>query len=73
MTLSILSNLIPKMVKTMKAHILSTLNVPHPLLVALAISIAITSIVFGIFYMSDIGTMGIVDAEAARKFKPKIN
>ena len=57
----------------MKAHILSTLNVPQPLLVALAISIAITSIVFGIFYMADIGTMGIVDAEAARKFKPKIN
>jgi hypothetical protein len=57
----------------MKAHILSTLNVPQPLLVALAISIAITSIVFGIFYMADIGTMGIVDVEAARKFKPKIN
>ena len=57
----------------MKAHIQSTLNVPHPTLVALAISLAITVVVSGIFYMADTGTMGIVDAEAARKFKPKIN
>jgi hypothetical protein len=57
----------------MKAHIQSTLNVLHPTLVALAISIAITVVVFGIFYMADTGTMGIIDAEAARKFKPKIN
>jgi hypothetical protein len=57
----------------MKAHILSTLKVPPPTFVALAISIAITVVVFGIFYMADSGTMGIVDAEAAKKFKPKIN
>ena len=57
----------------MKAHIQSTLKVPHPTLVALAISLAITFVVFGIFYMADTGTMGIVDAEAARKFKPKID
>ena len=57
----------------MKAHILSTLKVPHPTFVALAISIAITVVVFGIFYMADTGTIGIVDAEAAKKFKPKIN
>ena len=57
----------------MKAHILSTLKVPHPTFVALAISIAITVVVFGIIYMADTGTMGIVDAEAAKKFKPKIN
>ena len=57
----------------MKAHIQSTLKVPHPTLVALAISLAITFVVFGIFYMADTGTMGIVDAEAAKKFKPKIN
>jgi hypothetical protein len=49
------------------------LNVPHPTLVALAISIAITIVVFGIFYIADTGTMGIGDADAARKFKPKIN
>lgn len=57
----------------MKAHIQSTLKVPHPTLVALAISLAITFVVFGIFYMADTGTMGIVDAEAAKKFKPKID
>lgn len=57
----------------MKAHIQSTLKVPHLTLVALAISLAITVVVFGIFYMADTGTMGIVDAEAARKFKPKID
>ena len=57
----------------MKAHIQSPLNVPHPTLVALAISIGITVLVFGILYMADTGTMGIVDAEAARKFKPKID
>jgi hypothetical protein len=56
----------------MKAHIQSTLKVPPPTLVALGISIAITVVVFGIFYMADTGTMGVVDAEAARKFKPKI-
>jgi hypothetical protein len=57
----------------MKAHIQSTLKVPHPTLVALAISLAITVLVFGIFYMADTGTIGIVDAEAAKKFKPKID
>jgi len=49
------------------------LKVRHPTLVTLAISLAITVVVSGIFYMADTGTMGIVDAEAARKFKPKIN
>jgi uncharacterized membrane protein len=49
------------------------LKVQHPTLVALAISIAITVVVLGIFYMDDSGTMGIGDAEAAREFKPKIN
>lgn len=57
----------------MKAHMQSTLNVPHPTLIALSISLAITVVVFGIFYMADTGTMGILDAEAARKFKPKID
>lgn len=65
--------MIRKIASTLKAHIPRNLNVPHPTLVALAISIAITIVVFGIFYIADTGTMGIVDADAARKFKPKIN
>ena len=47
--------------------------VPHPTLVALGISAAITFVVFGIFYMSDTGIMGIGDAEAAKRFKPRID
>jgi hypothetical protein len=68
-----LSNLYLKIVRTMKAHIQGNLMVPHSTLVALAISASITVIVFGILYMADIGTMGIVDAEAAKKFKPRID
>jgi hypothetical protein len=68
-----LSNLFLKIVRTIKAHIQSNLKVPHPTFVALAISASITVIVFGIFYMADTGTMGIVDAEAAKKFKPRID
>ena len=55
----------------MKAHIQSNLKVPHPTLVALGISAAITVVVVGIFYMADTGMMGIEDAEAAKKFRPK--
>ncbi|HZL22576.1 MAG TPA: hypothetical protein VFC05_04580 [Nitrososphaeraceae archaeon] len=55
-----------------KAYIQSNLKVPHPTLVAFAISASITVLVFGILYMADNGTMGIVDAEAA-KFKPRID
>ena len=62
-----------KIVRTIKAHIQSNLKVPHPTLVAFAISASIIVLVFGTLYMADTGTMGIVDAEAARKFKPKIN
>ena len=40
---------------------------------AFAFSLAITVLVIGLFHMADTGTMGIIDAEAARKFKPKIN
>jgi uncharacterized membrane protein len=57
----------------MKAYIESNLKVPHPTLVAFTISMSITALVFGILYMADIGTMGIVDAEAAKKFKPRID
>ena len=56
----------------MKAYIESNLKVPHPTLVAFAISASITVLVFGILYMADTGTIGIVDAEAA-KFKPRID
>jgi hypothetical protein len=62
-----------KIVRTIKAHIQSNLKVPHPTLVVLAISASITVLVFGILYMADTGTMGIVDAEAAKKFKPRID
>jgi hypothetical protein len=47
------------------------LKVPHPTLVALGISAAITVIIVGIFYIADTGMMGIEDAEAARKLRPK--
>jgi hypothetical protein len=60
-----------KIVRTIKAHIQSNLKVPHPTLAAFAISASITVLVFGILYMADTGTMGIVDAEAAKKFKPR--
>jgi predicted exporter len=66
-----LSNLFLKIVRTMKVHIQSNLKVPHSTLVALAISASITVIVFGILYMADTGTMGIVDADGAIKYKPK--
>ena len=60
-----------KIVRTIKAHIQSNLKVPHPTLVAFAISASIIVLVFGILYMADTGTMGIVDAEAAKKLKPR--
>jgi hypothetical protein len=66
-----LTKLILKILKTMKAHIQSNLKVPHPTLVALGISAAITVVVVGIFYMADTGMIGIEDAEALRKLKPK--
>ncbi|HEY6587937.1 MAG TPA: hypothetical protein VIY98_06565 [Nitrososphaeraceae archaeon] len=62
-----------KIIRTIKAHIQSNLKVPHPTLVAFAISASIIVLVFGILYMADTGTMGIVDAEAAKKFKPRID
>ena len=65
-----LSNLILKIVRVIKAHIQSNLKVPHPTLVALGISTAITFVVFDIFYMSDTGIMGIRDTEAVTKLKP---
>ena len=66
-----LSNLFLKIVRTIKSHIQSNLKVPHPTLVAFAISASIIVLVFGILYMADTGTMGIVDADGAIKYKPK--
>ena len=55
----------------MRAHIQSNLKVPHPTFVAIGISAAITVVVLGIFYMTDTAIMGIGEAEAAEKFKPR--
>ncbi|HJU58176.1 MAG TPA: hypothetical protein VJ583_00370 [Nitrososphaeraceae archaeon] len=63
--------MILKILNTIKGHIQSNLKVPHPTLVALGISAAITVIIVGIFYIADTGMMEIEDAEAARKLKPK--
>ena len=62
--------MILKIIGAIKAHIQGNLKVPHPTLVALGISTAITFVIFGIFYMSDTGIMGIGDAEAFSKLKP---
>ena len=66
-----LTKLILKILNTIKGHIQSNLNVPHPIFVALGISIATTVIVVSIFYIADTGIMRIEDAEAITKFKPK--
>ena len=63
--------MILKILNTIKGYIHSNLKVPHPTLVALGISAAITVLVVGIFYIADTGKMGIEDAEAASKLKPK--
>jgi hypothetical protein len=67
-----LTKLILKILNTIKGYIQSNLKVPHPIFVALGISIATTVIVVvSIFYISDTGIMRIEDAEAITKFKPK--
>jgi len=58
------------LVRAIKAHIQSNLQVPHPTVVALGISTAVTFLVLSIFYMFDTGIMGIGAAEAATKWKP---
>jgi hypothetical protein len=63
--------LILTILKTIKGHIQSNLKVPHPTLVALGISAAITVVIVGLFSMADTGMMGIEDAEAAKKLNPK--
>ena len=64
--------MILKILNTLKQHIQSNLKVPHPTLVALGISIAITIVLVCILSMADNEMMGIDNAEAATKFKPKI-
>ena len=66
-----LTKLIVKILNAIKGHIQSNLKVPHPIFVALGISIATTVIVVSIFYIADTGIMRIEDAEAITKFKPK--
>jgi len=58
------------LVRAIKAHIQSNLQIPHPTVVALGISTAVTFLVLSIFYMFDTGIMGIGAAEAATKWKP---
>ena len=65
--------MILKILNTIKGHIQSNLKVPHPTLVGLGISVAITVVIVGIFYIADTGMMGIDDAEAAKKLKPKFD
>ena len=64
--------MILKILNTLKQHIQSNLKVPHPTLVALGITIAITIVLVYILSMADNEMMGIDNAEAATKFKPKI-
>ena len=66
-----LTKLIVKILNTIKGHIQSNLKVPHPTLIALGISAAITVVVVGMFYIADAGIIRIEDAEAARKLMPK--
>jgi len=61
------------LVRAIKAHIQSNLQIPHPTVVALGISTAVTFLVLSIFYMFDTGIMGIGAAEAATKWKPNPN
>ena len=63
--------MILKIINTIKGHIQSNLKVPHPTLLTLCITAAITVVIVGIFYIADTGMMGIDDAEAAKKLKPK--
>ena len=58
------------LVRAIKAHIQSNLQVPHPTVVAFGISTAVTFLVLSILNMFDTGIMGIGAAEAATKWKP---
>ncbi len=60
-----------KILKNIRGHIQSNLKVPHPSLVAFGINTAITIAIIGIFSMADTGMIGIEDAEAKEKLKPR--
>ena len=62
--------MILEILRIIKAHIQSNLSIPHPTLVTIGISAAITVVVLGIFYLTSTGIMGIGDAEAAVKGMP---
>ena len=63
--------MILKIFETIKDHIQSNLKVPHPSFVAFGINTAFTVVIIGLFSMADTGMMGIEDADAAPKVKPR--
>ena len=63
--------MILRLLKTISGYIQSNLKVPHSSLVAFGIRTVITIVIISLFSMADTGMMGIEDAEAATKFKPK--
>jgi hypothetical protein len=60
-----------KVLEIVKAHIQTNFKVPHPTLVAVGISVAITAVVVGVFYMADNGSgmFGAEEAEAQKKLR----
>jgi hypothetical protein len=63
--------LILKILETIKDHIQSDLKVPHPSLVAFGIRTVIAVVIIGLFSMADTGMIGLEDAEAVSKVKPR--
>jgi len=56
-----------KVIDNIKAYIQSNIRFPHPTLVAIAVSAAVTAITVGIFYMTDAGFFGQEAVEAPKK------
>ncbi|NOJ28818.1 MAG: hypothetical protein DA328_01465 [Nitrososphaeraceae archaeon] len=56
-----------KVIDTIKAYIQSNIRFPHPALLAIGVSAAITAITIGIFYMTDAGLFGQEAVEAPKK------
>ena len=63
--------MIIKILETIKDHIQSNMKVPHPSFVAFGINTAFTVAIIGLFSMVDTGMMGIEDAEAKPRVKPR--
>lgn len=54
-----------KIIETIRAHLQTNFQVPHPTLIAIGISVAISTTAIGIFYLADSsGMFGREDAEA---------